>query len=176
MTKRGRIEERLQNQYDILSSEGERRAMLDKYISLLGNQCATCWLLQVDRPDHKYLYACKETREKLGCTYGSLSKQLYLKVKNLCCWICKRPAPWCDKFRNAIKNGKNDCNKEDVIFPVVLMAYMFGFGVVQSVLGNKRVKDRDEFMAWMIEKSNKSLIACTNAQVVFEAIIASREM
>jgi len=62
-----------------------------------------------------------------------------------------------------------------VIFPIVLMAYMFGFGVVQSVLGNKRVKDRDEFIAWMKEKSDKSLIACTNAQVVFEAIIASRE-
>jgi len=45
MAKRGRIEERLQNQYDIVSSEGERRALLDKYIGLLGNQCTTCWLL-----------------------------------------------------------------------------------------------------------------------------------
>jgi superfamily II DNA helicase RecQ len=174
-TKRGRIEQRLQDQYDNVSSEAERRALLDKYISLLGKQCTTCWLLQSEHPDHRFLYSCKETREKLGCTYGSLSKQLYLKVKNLCCWRCKSPTPWCDEFRNAIKTGKNECNKEDVIFPVVLMAYMFGFGVVQSVLGNKRVKDRDEFIGWMKEKSDKSLIACTNAQVVFEAIIRSRE-
>ena len=60
-------------------------------------------------------------------------------------------------------------------FPVVLMTYMFEFGVVQSVLGNKRVKDRDEFIAWMKEKSDKSVIACTNAQVIFETIIRGRE-
>ena len=175
MSKRGRIEERLQDQYDIVSSEAERRALVDKYIGLIGTQCTTCWLFQVEHPDHKFLYACKETKEKLGCTYGSMSRQLYVKVKNLCCWTCKRPAAWCDEFRNAPKTGKNECEKQDVIFPVVLMAYMFGFGVVQSVLGNKRVKDRDEFIAWMIQKSDKSLIACTNAQVVFEAIIGSRE-
>src|SRR5436853_5593167 len=53
--------------------------------------------------------------------------------------------------------------------------YLFGFGVVQGVLGNKGIKDRDEFIGWMKEKSDKSLIACRNAQVVFEAIIHSRE-
>jgi superfamily II DNA helicase RecQ len=177
-TKRGRIEQRIQDQYEIVSSEAERRALLDKYIGILSRkQCTTCWLLQLPYPSHRYLHQCRETRDKLGCHYSSLGAKMRVKIPNLCCWNCKRARPWCDEFCNAVKVGKNECEnlRDDVIFPVVLMAYILQLGVVKSVLGNKRIKDRDEFIAWMIEKSDKSLIACTNAQVVFEAIIRARE-
>jgi hypothetical protein len=67
----------------------------------------------------------------------------------------------------------NKCALEDVVFPVVIGSYIKDQDVIRDIAGRKFVNIKD-LVVWMTRGTRMLGKKCTNALVVFEALIRNR--
>jgi hypothetical protein len=89
------------------------------------------------------------------------------------CYKCKRACDWCPDFHQAKETRENKCPLEDIVFPMVIGSYVKKLGIMEEIAERKLV-NIDDVMAWIMQGARMLGSKCTNALVVFEALICDR--
>ena len=161
---------RIQSQLSKVSSNGERKAKIERAVAILDGHCGVCWLVNEGKNyEHPYK-KCTAAEKILGLDSYTLYQQTLPREAGVVCYKCRLPSEWCDGYKVTDENdGRNICKRSDAVSSVVAAGFIRNIGQIKEMCGPE-IKNLEEFLGWMRKVTALFGCKCTNAVVAFEKL------